>query len=91
MDIDSGLYASGGISAGRAIKHSTLSNTLKYQLYQDSGHATIWGNGTNGGSSQNVTADGTQQTLTVYARLLAQSNLPAAGQYSDTVVVTFTY
>lgn len=91
IDIDSGLYAGGVIGSGRAMKHATQSGTLKYQLYQDSVRTVIWGNGSNGGQSMSLTTDGTQQNVTIYARLFSLPGIPAAGQYSDTVIITFTY
>lgn len=91
IDIDSGLYSGGAVGSGRAMKHATQSGTLKYQLYQDGVRTVIWGNGSNGGQSLTLTADGTQQSVTIYARLFSQPNIPAAGQYSDTVVITFAY
>jgi spore coat protein U-like protein len=67
------------------------SNTLSYGLYSDSGHSTLWGDGT---ASTSVvgpeTGDGTAQGHTVYGRIPA-GQFVASGGYTDTVTVTVTY
>lgn len=92
LALDSGLNVSGSIGAGRLMKITGGgAATLSYQLYQDTGYSTIWGNGSNGGTLQSFTASGAIQTFTIYARLFSMAGLPASGQYSDTVTVTITY
>lgn len=92
LALDSGLNVSGSIGAGRLMKITGGgTTTLPYQLYQDSGYSTIWGNGSNGGTLQSFTTSGAIQTFTIYARLFSMAGLPASGQYSDTVTVTITY
>lgn len=61
---------------------------LSYALYQDSGHATSWGNTAGTGIAQ--TGTGTTANLTVYGQVAAGQNVPA-GSYSDTVVATVTF
>ena len=61
---------------------------LTYELYQDSGHATVWGN-TSGTGVAN-TGTGTQVAITVYGTVDAGQNVPA-GSYSDTVVATVSF
>jgi len=71
-------------------------NYLAYQLYQDSGHSTVW-NATNVGTVGGTggvsgTGSGSNQTLTVYALIPAGTAVPATtGTYTDTVVVTVNY
>lgn len=91
VSLDNGLNSAGGVGAGRYMKRVGGTETLKYQLYQNSGLSTIWGNGTNGGSFMTFTADGTVQQWTIYARLFSMVALPTAGQYSDTVTVSVIY
>jgi len=64
------------------------SQTLSYGLYQDSGHATNWGNSS--GTWESGTGNGSAQTLTVYGQIAA-SQFPTAGSYADSVTVTVTY
>ncbi|GKX62312.1 spore coat protein U [Pragia fontium] len=91
LSIDSGLYSGGSITNGRFMKLTSGTSTLKYQLYQNVNHTTIWGNGSNGGPTLGVSANGTVQQFDIYARLFSTTVLPAVGQYSDTVLVTVSY
>lgn len=63
---------------------------LAYSLYSDSGRSSLWGDGTTLGSTVAGVGTGSNQTLTVYGRILA-NQLVSPGSYSDTVVVTLTY
>lgn len=90
--INAGTNATGNIGAtGRLMKLSTGTATLPYQLYQNTSHTTIWGDGTNGGQLLSFTSDGTVQVFNVYATLFSTTTLPAVGQYNDLVTVTVTY
>jgi spore coat protein U-like protein len=62
-------------------------NNLTYGLFQDSGHTTSWGN-TVEIDRQAVTADGTQQTMTVYGQIDANQTTAPIGNYSETVTAT---
>jgi spore coat protein U-like protein len=67
-------------------------NLLNYNLYADSGHMTVWGDGTNGTVTQSLTgiiALGAT-TYTVYG-LVGGGQRPAPGGYSDTITVTVTF
>ena len=63
--------------------------TLNYALYQDSAHATNWGN-TPGTDTVSGTGNGATQALTVYGRI-ASGQYPAPGAYTDTVTATVYY
>ena len=65
------------------------SATVAYGLYQDSGHATNWGN-TIGTDTVTGTGNGNAQTLNVYGQISAQTT-PQPGAYADTVNVTVTF
>ena len=80
--------ASGATVTTRAMT-GPASATLSYGLYQDSGHATNWGN-TVGTDTKSGTGNGSAQTLTVYGELNA-NQYPAPGSYSDTITATITY
>jgi spore coat protein U-like protein len=70
---------------------------LPYQLYQDSGHTTVWdascGTAHTGGScGVSGVGTGTSQNMSVYALIPGGTTVPAiAGAYTDSVVVTVTY
>jgi spore coat protein U-like protein len=61
---------------------------LRYDVYQDAGRTTAWGNTT--GTGRAVTGTGTQATLTVYGRVLPGQLVPV-GTYSDTITVTVSF
>lgn len=61
---------------------------LRYDLYQDASYNTAWGN--TAGSGKAITGTGSQNTITVYGRVLAGQLVPP-GTYSDTITVTVTF
>lgn len=63
-------------------------NYLVYQIYQDSGRSTVWGNTAGTGVSE--TGNGAAQVKTVYGRISAGQNVPA-GAYGDTVVAQVAF
>ncbi|MDE2465160.1 MAG: spore coat protein U domain-containing protein [Alphaproteobacteria bacterium] len=67
---------------------------LAYNLYTDSAHTTIWGDGTGGSTtlSGSMTATRRRQRtdLTVYGQIPPQQ-IVRAGNYADTIVVTINY
>lgn len=86
LGLDAGANASGG--ARRMIANGA--DYLGYQLYQDAGRTTAWGN-TSGTAPAAVTAISTGViTLNVYGRV--PGGQPAAsGAYSDTVRSTINF
>jgi len=60
--------------------------TVGFQLYQDSGRTTIWGN-TQGTNTVAGTGSGAAQTLTVYGQVPAQTT-PKPDTYQTTVTAT---
>lgn len=79
---------SGDINA-RVMGQSSGTNTVGYQLYTESGRATVWGN-TVGTDTVASTGTGTEQEFTVYGRVPPQAT-PPADTYNDTVTVTVSY
>lgn len=69
---------------------SGLTSSIGYQLYLDSGYATIWGDGTSGTSQLTGTGTGLVQAIPIYARVPPQST-PAPGVYTDTVTATIQF
>jgi spore coat protein U-like protein len=82
--------------ATRLMSDTVSGGTLQYNLYTDTGHTDIWGNGTD---SSTVTgtgagmASGSAVTHTVYGLLPdnATNQAAPAGSYSDTITVTVEY
>lgn len=69
-----------GTSAGNT------STTVGYQLYQDSGHSTIWGN-TQGTDTVAGTGSGSAQSINVYGQVPSQAT-PKPDTYQATVTAT---
>jgi spore coat protein U-like protein len=97
MSAIAGSYAislstgSSGTYTQRTLRKGSAS--LTYNLFTDTTHSVVWGNGT--GNSANVTRSFpatffVNQSTTVYARIPVAQNVPG-GAYSDTITVTVTY
>ncbi|TCT04461.1 Csu type fimbrial protein [Paralcaligenes ureilyticus] len=82
------------LGAGQMAGAINTGTKIGYQLYQDAGHATIWGNTPGvGGNLLSATGTGSLQTYSAYGKLLASIsslNLPV-DNYSDTVAITVYY
>ncbi|PTE00398.1 Csu type fimbrial protein [Pandoraea apista] len=63
---------------------------VSYQLYLDSGYATIWGDGTSGTSQLSAVGTGIVQFIPIYALVPSQST-PAPGIYTDSVTATIQF
>jgi len=85
--LDNGLYSPN--PNNRILVNN--SSSLSYQIYQDSGYSTVWGDGTNGSSVESVTADGNNDTTTVYVAVPTNITGVVAGTYSDTVTATISW
>ena len=72
--------------ASRAMTDGTT--LVPYQLYQDPGRTTVWGE-TTGTNTLAGTGTGAVQPIPVYGRV-PNANFPAAS-YADTVTATITY
>ena len=87
--LNAGVNAGGNSNfSARAIKNGL--KTLSYQLYTDTLHSLIWGDGTSLSAVSPGLGTGSNQTLTVYGRLPSVTGA-VPGTYSDTVTVTVTY
>jgi spore coat protein U-like protein len=69
---------------------------LGYNLYLDSSHTTVWGDGTNGTSpltgNFNLPYSPYSPTFTVYGQINGgQNSATASPGYADSLVVTLTY
>ncbi|WMW63798.1 spore coat U domain-containing protein [Serratia marcescens] len=91
LALNVGNNVTGSIASGRKLLNSATSETLVYQLYQDTNYTVLWGDGGNGGAVQTVSSTGSTQEIKIYASLMASSTLPTSGTYNDTVLVTVSY
>jgi spore coat protein U-like protein len=72
-------------------------NTMNYNLYQDAGLTTIWGDGTGGSQTQGGTIILTalilsmSQTFNLYGNIPGSQTTTAPGNYGDTISITLTY
>ena len=90
------MNLSTGLSADYATRlmdgDSNASQQLQYNLYTDSGHSTIWGDGS--GSTVNVSGVGlgllTSNTHTVYGEIPIEQDVQPQ-VYRDTITVTVGY
>lgn len=86
-----------GLNAGTGVGGTTTTRVmtgtpaglLNYQLFQNAGRTTNWGNNP-GTDTVAGTGTGLPQLSTVYGRIPATQNQPA-GSYLDTITVTLTY
>jgi spore coat protein U-like protein len=88
IGLDAGT-TTGGTTTTRKLLNTGSSATVNYTLWQDSGHATNWGNNP-GTDTVDDTGNGASKTYTIYGRIPPQTT-PAPGTYADTVTVTVTY
>ncbi|PNU01920.1 Csu type fimbrial protein [Novosphingobium guangzhouense] len=80
-----------GNAAARQMANGTA--RLNYNIYQDAGYTTVWGNGSNGGTAQSmqiVNLLSFTGTKTAYGRIPAKQYVKT-GVYSDSIIVTFTF
>lgn len=83
----SGSTVAARLMAGTA--SGNTSTTLGFQLFQDSGHTTVWGN-TQGTDTVGGTGTGSAQTLSVYGQVQTQST-PKPDTYQTTVTATIYF
>lgn len=85
IGLDNGQNAIGAVRRMRG----GSGDLITYELYQDSGRATRWGNTVNS-DTVSGTGNGAVQTTTVYGRVAAQAT-PTPDTYTDTITVSVTY
>jgi spore coat protein U-like protein len=88
VGLDAGTVA-GSTVASRLMAGTTTGNTgttVGFQLYQDAGHATVWGN-TQGTNTVAGTGTGAAQSISVYGQVPAQAT-PKPDTYQTTVTAT---
>lgn len=80
----------GATFASRKMKHATLTDTINYSLYAETGRTNVIGDGTSG----NVTLAGSAAgatPFTIFGRVFGSQNPKATGDYSDTVTATVSF
>lgn len=87
VTLDSGINAAGGTQ--RNMTNGT--DAIAYNLFQDAGRTTPWGNGSNGGDTLTTTGTGVAQELVVYGQVPPRTAVPSVGTYTDTVQVTVAW
>lgn len=89
VSLNAGVNAGGAsVFGSRAVKSGA--HLVGYQLYLDTGRATVWGDGSASSSTVSGTGSGSNQSLTIYGRLPSLSGA-VPGSYTDTVTVTVNY
>lgn len=78
------------VSGQRYVLDSVSSDTVPYDLYQDTGRTTAWGD-IGSGNELSASGNGAVQTVVVYGRVPAQATTPSSGTYTDTVQVTVAW
>jgi spore coat protein U-like protein len=86
VGLDNGAHASGGVR-----RLNSGSEYLNYQLFQNVGRTTAWGDTLASTTLQSQMGDGDPQTLNVYGRVPSGQTAPTAGTYTDTITITVTY
>jgi spore coat protein U-like protein len=82
--------STGGSGSATARRMASGSNLLYYNIYSDSNHSIVWGDGTGGAPIVQVPIGGllgATATATAYGRIPALQNV-AVGSYTDTVTIT---
>jgi len=87
------IALNGGTTSGGTIAQRKMtdgaSHTINYNIYQNSGHTTLWGDGTTG-TTQGGTGSAVAQNYTGYGSITAGQTAPS-GSYTDTITVTITF
>lgn len=88
-----GLIGPGG-PAGREL--GSGGHRLRYQLFIDPGRTMLWGDGSGGTRTQNISlivgpAARMTKTFTIYGRILARQSDAAVGHYGDQITVVLNY
>lgn len=91
---DAGIGWSIALSSGSgATTDRTLTGAngvLRYNLYTQLAHVTVWGDGADGSSTVSGVGSGAAQHAPVYGYLPASQNVPV-GEYADTIVVSVAF
>ena len=84
ISLDKGRGAGATFAQRKMTSSSNVADTLNYTLYTDA--LTVWGDGTEGSSQHRY--DG---NAVVINAVIPKGQAPAAGSYTDTIVVTLSF
>jgi spore coat protein U-like protein len=87
------IALNGGTTSGGSISQRKMtdgaSHYLNYNIFQNAGHTTLWGDGTTG-NTLSGTGTAVAQNYTGYGSITASQTVPS-GSYTDTITVTITF
>jgi spore coat protein U-like protein len=89
VGLDAGTVTGSSITS-RLMAGTATGNTgttVAFQLYQDAGHTTVWGN-TQGTNTVAGTGTGAAQTINVYGQVAPQATTPRPDTYQTTITAT---
>jgi spore coat protein U-like protein len=70
--------------------HSSLADTLNYNLYTNSGMTLVWGDGTHSTVTANLKEVTNNITINFYGRIFPEQNV-SPGSYNEQLVVMILY
>jgi spore coat protein U-like protein len=87
-----GASSNSGAFSPRQMKDNVFGDTLEYGLYTGTTMIQVWGDGTNGTATVNVSnvKKNNISPIIIYGRIDPQQNV-SAGSYSELLTVTITY
>jgi spore coat protein U-like protein len=88
IGLDTGLNASGG--ARRMSDGAATPSYLTYEIYQNAGRTTLWGNAAPDLVSPVAAPSKAARSFTAFGRVPANQDVPA-GAYADTVTATVNF
>jgi spore coat protein U-like protein len=91
--LNKGLYSAS--FSPRQMQRTSGGNRLNYDLYLNSNHSTVWGDGSGSTGYQSFNCIllclNSPRTYTVYGRIPASQTTVVPGNYSDTITVTVSF
>jgi spore coat protein U-like protein len=92
ITIDIGASSNSGSFSPRRMRHTSLGDTIDYNLYTSANRIQIWGDGTLGTAHPSFSDVKNKNTppIIIYGIIAPQQNV-STGSYSDQLVVTITY
>ncbi len=82
--------ANGANASGTTRAMKSGSDYLSYEIYQDTGRTTVWGNSGGGLFTPAAAPDKNPRTFTTYGRVPSAQDVPT-GSYTDTVTATVNF
>ncbi len=89
IGLNAGNNSASATGTTRAMKSG--SDYLSYEIYQNAGRTTLWGNSGADLFTPPVAPDKNPRTFTTYGRVPAGQDVPAGASYTDTVTATVNF